>query len=389
VVPVDGAPIRDGRVVVEGDRIVWVGSPGEPDAPTGTVCDLGPGVLLPGLVNAHCHLELSHLAGVAPLGEGFVPWVEALVGARPGFDEDEVRTALETEIAGVVERGTAGVGDISNRLDHVDLLTASGLAGAVFLEVLAWDPARVAETEAWIGERLARAAPRAGGRVRVRLAAHAPHSVSPELLRRLAEREHLGSVHLAESPEESRYLRSGDGEWAGFLRRRGLGHVAFEPPGESPVQYVDGLGLLRPGLLAVHGVHLDDADRQTLARRGVSVALCPRSNRNLGVGQADAPALLEAGVPLCLGTDSLASVETLDVLDEAAELARQFPGLDAGDIVRMATAGGAEALGLEDLGTLAPGKRAAFAFVPADVSPEDPFAYLVSGSARPRRVEVE
>jgi len=106
------------------------------------------------------------------------------------------------------------------------------------------------------------------------------------------------------------------------------------------------------------------------------------------VGTADAPALLAARVPLCLGTDSLASVETLDVLEDAALLATQFPSLDPAAIVRMATAGGAEALGLEDLGTLTPGKRAALAYVPADEVPADPCAHVVSGTARATRVEV-
>ena len=387
VVPVETPPIRDGRVVVESGRVAWVGSGDDPAAPEGPVRDLGPGVLLPGLVNAHCHLELSHLRGAVPLGQGFVPWVEGVVAARTDFSDDEARAETVAAIADLEARGTVAVGDVSNRLDHLDLLAESGLAATVFLEVLAWDPSRVGDTEAWIDERLSAATER--GRVKVRLAAHAPHSVSPELLRRLVARGGVGSIHLAESPEESRFLESGKGPWADFLARRGLGHVTFDAPGTSPVRYADEMGLLRPGVVAAHGVQVDGPDRGTLARRGVSVALCPRSNRNLGVGKADVPALLAAGVRLCLGTDSLASVETLDVLDDAALLARQFPALDPAEVVRMATAGGAEALGLEDLGTLAPGQRAVLAYVPADEVPEDPCSYLVSGVAHPRRVRVE
>ena len=154
------------------------------------------------------------------------------------------------------------------------------------------------------------------------------------------------------------------------------------------MRYADDLGLLHPRLLAVHLVHTDAADRALLARRGVCVALCPRSNRNIGVGEADVPALLEAGVRLCLGTDSLVSAETLDVLDDAAFLARRFPELAPAILVRMATAGGAEALELEDLGTLTAGRRAALSFVPADVTPHDPCAHVVSGTSRARRVEV-
>ena len=122
------------------------------------------------------------------------------------------------------------------------------------------------------------------------------------------------------------------------------------------MRYADRLGALHPRLVAAHGVQVDAADREILARRGVHVVLCPRSNRNLGVGAADVPALLAAGVRLALGTDSLASAETLDVLDDAVLLHRQFPALDPAAIVRMATLGGAEALGFGDLGAIAPGE---------------------------------
>jgi cytosine/adenosine deaminase-related metal-dependent hydrolase len=386
VVPVEGPPIRDGLVVVEGERVAWVGPARAPGAPVGPVRDLGPGILLPGLVNAHCHLELSHLQGVARFGEGFVPWVEDVVAARPRFAEEEVSARTAAAVAALEAGGTVAVGDISNRLAHLPVLGDAGLWAVVFLEVLAWDPAAVPPTERWIDEQLATA--RGARDVVVRLGAHALHSVSPELLGRLVKRGGVGTLHLAESPEESRFLERGDGPWAEFLARRGLGGVPFTPPGTSPVRYADELGLLHPGLVAAHGVQVDSADREILARRRVSVALCPRSNRNLGVGTADVPALLAAGVRLCLGTDSLASAETLDVLDDAAVLARQFPTLAPAALVRMATAGGAEALGFDDLGTLAPGRRAALAFVPTPDEPEDPCAHLVSGTARPRRVEL-
>ena len=387
VVPVDGPPIRDGRVAVEGNRVAWVGGSGDPAAPGGPVRDLGPGVLLPGLVNAHCHLELSHLKGEAPLGQGFVPWVEAVVSARARFGEEEEAAKTAAAIESLEEAGTVAVGDISSRLAHLGVLGGAGLRAVVFLEALAWDPAGVPETERWIDERLSAAS--GSGDVEVRLGAHALHSVSPELLGRLVERGGVGALHLAESPEEWRFLERGDGPWAEFLARRGLGHVPFTPPGTSPVRYADDLGLLHPGLVAAHCVQVDANDREILARRGVAVALCPRSNRNLGVGRADVPALLAVGVRLCLGTDSLASAETLDVLDDAVLLARQFPALDPAAIVRMATAGGAEALGFEDLGTVAPGKRAALAFAAAEATPVDPYAHLLSGEASLRRVETE
>jgi cytosine/adenosine deaminase-related metal-dependent hydrolase len=386
VVPVAGPALRDGRVAVDGGRVAWVGRKGEPGEPAAAVRDLGPGVLLPGLVNAHTHLELSHLAGRTGWDRGFVPWVEDVVGERGRHGEAEVRAATAAAIGWLEEHGTVAVGDVTNTLAHVTELAASTLSAVVFVELLAWDPARAEASLTWAEERARAAAALLRPGIDVRLAAHAPHSVSPELMRQLVERGGPAAIHLAESPDEAAFLADGSGAWPSFLERRGLGHVAFEPTGRSPVRYAEELGVLHPRLVAVHAVQLEPDDRQILARRGVHVVLCPRSNRNLRVGTADAPALLAAGIRLALGTDSLASADTLDVLEDAVLLRRQFPGLDPAVILRMATQGGAEALGCDDLGAIAPGKRAALAFAPAPRPPESPCEYLLSGDARLTRV---
>jgi cytosine/adenosine deaminase-related metal-dependent hydrolase len=402
VLPITAEPLRRGRVAVAGGRIAWVGRAGEAGEPRAPVRDLGPGVLLPGLVNAHCHLELSHLAGRVPFGGGFVAWIESLVAERgrssplaaaggtaaaPAAEPDEIRAATLTAIRFLEERGTVAVGDVSNALAHLDALAGSRLDAVVFAELLAWDPERAGATLAWAEERCRSVAPLTRPGLGVRLAAHAPHTVSPALLRLLVERGGPAAIHLAESTEEQRFLCDGGGSWGGFLERRGLGHVAFDAPGVGPVRYLEQQGALHPRLVAAHCVQVDAEDRARLARHGVHVVLCPRSNRNLGVGRADVPALIASGVRLALGTDSLASAETLDVLDDAALLHRQFPELEPAAILRMATLGGAQALGLPGLGALAPGRRAALAFAAAAAEPDDPDAYLLSGTARLTRVE--
>jgi cytosine/adenosine deaminase-related metal-dependent hydrolase len=141
--------------------------------------------------------------------------------------------------------------------------------------------------------------------------------------------------------------------------------------------------------VAAHGVQVDAIDRGLLRERGVHVVLCPRSNATLGVGRAAAPALHAAGVKLALGSDSLASAPSLDVLDDAILLREQFPELAPAAILRMATLGGAEALGFPDLGQVAPAKRAAFAYAPTTRAPRDPEAFLLSGEARLERVPAE
>jgi cytosine/adenosine deaminase-related metal-dependent hydrolase len=349
--------------------------------------DLGEGVLLPGLVNAHCHLELSHLAGTLPFPTGgFVPWVEAVVESRGRHAELAVAAAVDAAVTALEAGGTAGLGDVSNTAAHLDRLRQSSLSAVVFLELLAWDPAKAAATLAW-GQGLVRergAALRLG--LELRLAAHAPHSVSPELLRLLAAQGGPAAIHLAESPDEARFLADGSGPWPAFLAARGLGHVARTPPRLSPVRYAESLGVLHEHLVAAHGVQVDAVDRALLAKRGVHVVLCPRSNASLGVGTADVPALQAAGVRLALGSDSLASAPSLDVLDDAVLLRRQFPELAPAAILRMATLGGAEALGFTELGAIAPGRRAALAFAAARRAPGDPEAFLLSGDVRLERV---
>jgi cytosine/adenosine deaminase-related metal-dependent hydrolase len=376
-----------GRVAVDGAQIVWVGAADQPGAPDGEIRDLGRGVLLPGLVNAHCHLELSHLYGHIDRSHGFVAWVRALVDARRVGDSGRVRSGAQRALRDLFRGGTAALGDVSNELQHLGVLAAAGIRTVIFYELIAWEPTKTAEVlEAALHRRSTLEHSLRGSGASVRLAAHAPHSVSAEFLRALVAAGGPAAIHLAESAAESRFLLCGDGDWRVFLAERGLGQVAFHPPGCSPVAYADSLGVLRPGLVAAHCVEIDAADARTLAERGVHVALCPRSNRALGNRMPPLPLMLEAGVRLCLGTDSLASVDSLDVLQDAALLHREFPEVDAHTLLRMATRGGAEALGFDELGTLEPGRRAALAFAPSDVELEDPLEFLLSGDARTQRV---
>ena len=385
VVPVSRPPIRDGRVAVEDGVVTWVGAPSEAGAPEGPEQDLGRGVLLPGLVNAHCHLELSHLRGRLERGKGFAPWVEQVVSLRSADGPGAVRAAAARAIREAQGTGTVAIGDVSNDLAHLDLLAGSRLSAVVFHELLGWNPARAAALVEGAEARALRPEERG---VEVRLAAHAPHSASPALFAELIKRGGPAAVHLAESAEESRFLLRGDGAWMRFLERRGLGGLPFDPPGVSPVRYLDELGALRPGLVAAHCVYVDDADRARLAKNEVHVAICPRSNLSLGVGIPPVPDLLAAGVRLCLGTDSLASVDSLDLVDDAAALHEEFPDLDPAVIVEMATLGGARALKLEGLGAIARGMRADLVYAGAERVPPDPAAFFVSGPARPRRVEI-
>jgi cytosine/adenosine deaminase-related metal-dependent hydrolase len=388
VVPVGAPPIRDGCIAVENGHIEWIGRAGDADEPEGTAQALGDGVLMPGLVNAHTHLELSHLEGLSKRTSGFVPWVQAVVEQRDSLPDYEVKANVGVALEQLEHQtGTIAVGDISNTLMSVTPVGLSSLRAIIFHEVLGWDPKKADEALAAADQRWVRL-DTGSASVRVELAAHAPHSVSPELFDALRARGGIAAIHLAESPAERDFLRDGKGEWPAFLESRGLGHVRFQPPGLSPVRYAESLGVLRIGLIAAHAVHVDDVDIAILAQRGVFVAACPTSNRNLGVGTAPIPRLLRGGVRVCLGTDSLASGDSLDVANEMAEVHRTFPELPPRSILRMATATGAAALRLPELGTIARGRRAALAFAPGPVPDDDPERFVVSGQGKLRRVHV-
>jgi len=388
VLTLSGRPLRDGRVAVENGRIVWVGGPFDSGAPPGPQWDLGPGVLLPGLVNAHCHLELSHFSTLARGPRSFVPWVESLVTARSKESPEGLQLSTRAAVQELERSGTVAVGDVSNLLAHLDLLAAASFDAVVFYELLGWDPAHATSILGAAEARINRLPKELAAKgVRVCLAAHAPHSVSQRLLEGLVARGGPAAIHLAESQAEGRFLADGQGEWRDFLERRGLGHVAFAGVRASPVRYLESLGALSPGLLAAHCVNVDAEDQAVLSRNGVRVAICPRSNVNLGVGLPPVPALLKAGIRLCLGTDSAASAGSLNLIEDLVLLHREFPMLEPEALIRMATISGAEALGLRDLGMIVPGKRSALAYAPSTHAPGDPYEFLLSGDATTRRVD--
>ena len=200
-------------------------------------------------------------------------------------------------------------------------------------------------------------------------AAHAPYSVSAPLFRRIkawnCDRGRITSVHLGESQEEIRFLQHGNGSFQELLARRGRWYEGYTPPGCSPAVYLDRLGFWDKQSLAVHGVWLEAQDRELLARRGVGLALCPRSNLHTGAGFPAVPALQQAGLRLALGTDSLASAGDLNLFQEIRVLQERFPHLPLADFLAMATINGAAALNRgHDLGSLTPGKIAALLFLP-------------------------
>ncbi len=384
LLPIAGEPVRGGRVAIEGGLVVAVGGELQEREPDLVCAD---SVILPGLVNAHTHLELSYLKEAVPPSEDFVGWVEGLLARRAETDETSDPAAHAAALAAARSMhaaGTVAVGDVSNTLRTPAVLAEAGLAGVVFHELVGFGQG---DRPAQVREARARADAASTDAVRVMLAAHAPYSVSRELFE--AIREDLGTrpgdvstVHVAEGLEEVQFLKSGDGPWRGVLDRLGVWNPDWRVPAVSPVAYLDDLGLFDGRVLAVHGVQRDGQDLARLRATGTTLVSCPRSNQWVGAGAPPVDAFYASHVHVAFGTDSLASVPDLNLFAELAEAHRLAPRVPARWLVESATAVGAAALGLRArFGTIEPGKSAALLRVRLPEGAEDPEEYLVSGLA--------
>ena len=382
VLPVSSAPVAGGWVSAAHGRVASVG---RGPAPAETR-DLGDVVLLPGLVNAHTHLELSWMAGRVPPQPSMDAWIRTMMGIRragPAGGDAEITAAIQDAVASLISTGTVLVGDVSNSLASVPALAAAGLDATVFHEILGFNPldpaALVRDAHARVGDASRRHVP-------CSVVAHAPYSTSPALFREIAAR-HEGpaplAVHLAESNEEMEFLRTGEGPIREMLESLGVWTGSWTPPGSHPVRYLRDLGYLQPGTLLVHGVHLTTDDLEDVRAAGAVVVTCPRSNVWVGGGVPPLARFYASGVDVAIGTDSLTSVDSLSLFDELAAMRRLAPEVDAARLLESATRVGAAALGYtRDYGAISTGKLATFVAVqvPAGLTrARDVEEYLVSG----------
>ncbi len=368
VIPISQPVIGDGSVVVDCGIIIDIGRRSDIVIKYQGVEERRfDSVLMPGLVNGHMHLELSHLCDISPLpaGSTFTNWIAELITKRQNAttDRSQVISAFTAVLCDQYASGVALVADIGN--DFFPELTEQ--RSDVWPEVLRLleclgptHPAILA-----VQEKIANLAEQYTACV------HAAYSTGPDLFvnikRRCRQLGHIFSVHTAESEAELEFLSSGTGCFRHFLEQRKSwdGTFGFAEKGFSgTIFYFDHLGILDEKTLLVHAVHVSQQELLLVAKRGAYICLCPGSNSFLGVGKAPVEQMLAAGIMPALGTDSPASNGTIDLWCEMQLLAAEHPSVAHESILAMATLGGARALHrAEDFGSLAPGRRMQFLHV--------------------------
>jgi len=372
LVPIAAPPIDGGALLTENGKITAVGTVADLKRcnPAAEVVDFEQSVILPLLVNAHTHLELTDFpawavaAGETAEPDSFTEWILRLIRVKRSLGKKDYQQSVSHGIARALASGTGVVGDVISQYFCRKAYRDTGLHGVLYLESLGHDPAIIRKVRS---ELMGILAEEKVGDAQLGLSPHSPYTISSDYLAEIYEkcqRQNLPCMtHLSESEEEVAFIERGQGALAtDFYAKVGWSYLLPKPTGQRPTEYLLKQGGLFPDNLLVHGVQLSSQEIELIAANRMHLALCPRSNSRLKVGKAPVGKLLTAGVNLCLGTDSMASNDSLSLWDEIAFASRWFEGeVDARALMHLATLGGSQALGLSDsFGSLSVGKYASF-----------------------------
>lgn len=413
VVPVDAPPVENGCVHIEQGRITAVER-----ASVGAKADVdhGDAMILPGFINAHTHLDLTAFRGCAPFLGSFTDWLRIVVAMQTADGGCERMDAgIKAGLRESVAAGVTCIADIGCGQRAINAWSKSPANIVGFFEAIGMGPRRhddhprslrraIASCELMRGvatpvphkkagetpaPQEGAARPGSGRILSASISPHAPYSTAPEVYREATAycRKHALPIctHLAETLDEAEFLAHGTGPFRRLLEDRGLWDRSFTPPGCSPVEYAESLGLLTCRPLLAHGNYLSDSDISILARYGCSVAYCPRTHRFFEHAPHRYRDLLAAGVNVCLGTDSLASAPSLSMLDELRFLRSIDHKSTDASLLSMATIRGAASLNLQhELGSIAAAKRGDLAIVPLNnPNAVDPLTDLLHGDSHP------
>ena len=365
IIKPDAAPINNGAVVIRYGSITTAG-PAEiiiRKYPGRRVVHFADSILLPGLINLHVHLELPPLLDIIR-AKTFPDWVLNLIGKKKGLASCDYDLATRQNIKMLMRTGTTTAAEICTHNISSAILRRSGLRAIIYQEVISMDPLSLSPRLASLDNSTSHKLVHCG------LSPHTPYTVSEAALRAInlfsRKKDVRLAMHVAESKDEILLLQQ---------KKNGLEKIyqfakwdlAWAPKGPSSFEYLGRIGILSPHLLAVHAVQVTDKDIKLIKKSKVSIAHCPRSNKETGVGRMPLKKIVDAGITVGIGTDSLASSPSLNLWDELryAYKIHRRDGITAKDLLQLATIGGAKALGLEkEIGSLEAGKRADLIAVP-------------------------
>ncbi len=388
--------IENGYVKIENGMITGLGHFSYSYDSKFTIIDHGDGVLMPGLFNAHLHLELSALKGKIPFKDGFRSWVRQLLNQRENTGEKILREKAEEALKKMMDSGTLFGAEISTLGITEDIVKNSFLKGIWFKELLGsadsinfsllenfLSSSESGDSETLSASNQEDVSEDVSKDFYLSIAGHAPHTSSPLLLKKIKKiltlKKQVFSIHCAESNDESEFLKQAKGPWADFLKERNIDFSSWPIPAASPVEYLFKLGLLDSLTILVHLLNMNEKDFEIISDSGVKPVLCPRSNMNLHGKLPDIPKFLKMCLKPALGTDSPASCDSLSIFDEMAFVAEHFPNIAPGDIIEMATINGAYALGMEKIaGSLEKGKIADFIYLPIKALNKDELLEKIS-----------
>jgi aminodeoxyfutalosine deaminase len=370
VFPVSSPPIREGVVVIdENGKILAVEDRSKHDPAS---LEHHRGAIVPGFVNTHCHLELSHMKGLAPTGTGLLPFLKTVVQFRE-FPMEEILDAIARADQEMYEAGIVAVGDISNKLDTAAQKSASPIRYYTFVEMFDFMQDALAEQTFRQYHEVYEGQSGADGN-RKSCVPHAPYTVSPRLfgLIEQANTPDAGiSIHNQETTHENELFQSGSGGFRDFFRSFGFAMDTFQPSGQTSIHYA--LKHLNPArrTLFVHNTMTTPADIQAAQSWSDRVywATCPNANLYIENRLPNYQRFIDQGARLTIGTDSLTSNWQLSVLEEMKAIARYQSYVPFEALLRWATLNGAEALGFaEELGSIETGKRPGLNLL--DIGPE-------------------
>lgn len=330
------------------------------------------GILCPGFINAHCHIELSHMRGAVEEGTGLVPFLQSVVTGRNKFTEEAKQAAIQSALKEMSDNGIVAVGDIANGTDTLAYRTTAAFHIHTFVEALGFSEENIAQRFAWpenvYNQFNAQKPEKEWQFLRQSIVPHAPYSVSESMFKAIGtfDEKSLLSIHNEETGAENEFYGSKSGQMFRLYETLNIDTSFFEPSGKTSLQtYLPWLAASHP-LILVHNTFMDESDIDTLkhSNREVYICLCPNANWYIERKMPPVALFLESGLPICLGTDSYASNHQLNIWSELQCLQQHFPEIGLEILLTWATYNGAKALQMEHkIGSIEQGKQPGLALI--------------------------